>query len=114
MSSGKPEDISPELTPLPGETVIRPGMDKFFENDMAKTFHDRGVTHVILTGTSANGAVIFTAAGAVLRKFEVVVAADGMPADSSYEEQFTAWNLRNGPNLRNHVTLTRFDMMKFN
>ena len=109
----KPEDISAELTPAPGEDVIRPGMDKFFENDMAKKFHDKGITHVILTGTSANGAVMFTAAGAVLRKFEVVVPVDGMPADSSYEEQFTAWNLRNGPNLRDHVTLTRFDMLRF-
>ena len=109
----KPEDISPELAPAAGEDVIKPGMDKFFENDMAKRFHDKGITHVLLTGTSANGAVLFTAAGAVLRKFEVVVPVDGMPADNAYAEQFTAWNLRNGPNLRDHVTLTRLDMLKF-
>jgi nicotinamidase-related amidase len=106
-------DVSKELTPAPGERVIHASIDKFFGTDLEKTFKDKGIDTVIVTGTSANGAVLFTAAGAAMRGFKVVVPVDGMPADGAYQEQFVAWNLVNGPVLREHVTLTRIDAIAF-
>jgi nicotinamidase-related amidase len=109
----KVSDMLAALAPLHGEMVIRPGLDKFSDTDMVNKLKTNGITRIILTGTSANGAVMFSAAGAVMRGFDVIVPVDGMPADSAYQEQFTAWNLANGPDLRNHVTLTRVDMIRF-
>ena len=106
-------DISPEIAPMAGEPVLNPGLNKFFSADLVKMLKDKGVTTVILTGTSANGAVLFTAGGAVQNGFEIVVPVDGMPADSTYQEQFTVWNLANGPTVREHTTLTKLDLIKF-
>lgn len=108
-----PADIVPALTPLPGERVLNAPIDKFYGNDLEKTFKDKGIDTILLTGTSANGAVIFTAGGAAVRDFKVIVPVDGMPADSTYQEQFAAWNLVNGPTVREHTTLTKIDLIKF-
>jgi nicotinamidase-related amidase len=111
--TSKLSDTLPMLAPAPGETVIHPGLDKFLDQDMVADLRKHGIKRVILTGTSANGAVLFSAAGAVERGFEVVVPVDAMPADKAYQEQFTAWDLANGPDLHDHVVLTRTDMVKF-
>ena len=108
-----PADIVPALAPLPGERVLNAPIDKFYGTDLEKTFKDKGIDTILLTGTSANGAVIFTAGGAAVRDFKVIVPVDGMPADSTYQEQFAAWNLVNGPTVREHTTLTKIDLIKF-
>ena len=81
--------------------------------DLVKSLKDKGVTTVILTGTSANSAVLFTAGGAAQNGFEIVVPVDAMPADTAYQEQFSVWNLANAANIREHTTLTKMDMIKF-
>ena len=107
------KDISPELSPQPGEPVLNPGLNKFGTGQITKMLKDKGITTVILTGTSANGAVLFTAGGAAQAGFDIIVPVDGMPADTPYQEQFTAWNLANGPTVREHTTLTKLDLIKF-
>jgi nicotinamidase-related amidase len=106
-------DISPELAPAPGEPVLTPGLDKFVTGEIAKYFKDKGVTTVILAGTSANGAVLFTVGGAVVAGFKAIVPVDGMPAETPYQEQFSVWNIAYGPRLREGATLTKMDMIKF-
>jgi nicotinamidase-related amidase len=106
-------DISDEIKPIAGEPVISAPIDKFFSSDWEKRFKDKGIDTVIVTGTSANGAFMFTVAGAVLRGFNVIAPVDGMPADNAYQEQFVAWNVVNGPNLREKTTLTKIDMISF-
>jgi hypothetical protein len=44
---------------------------------------------------------------------EVVVPVDGMSADTTYAEQYTAWHLANAPILGNHVRLTRCYLVRF-
>lgn len=107
------DDIREELGPLPEEPVVRSGVDKFFETDLNKLLTDRGVRTVIVTGTSAHGAVLHTATGAALRGFEVIVPVDGMSAGESYAEQYTAWHLANAPGSRRQTTLTRTDLIRF-
>jgi ribosomal protein L5 len=38
---------------------------------------------------------------------------DGMSAENTYAEQYTAWHLVNAPRVGAQVTLTRIDMIRF-
>ena len=107
-----PADMLPALAPLPGERVVNAPIDKFYGTDFEQVFKSKGIDTILLTGTSANGAVIFTAGGAAVRGFKVVVPVDGMPADTTYQEQFTVWNLVNGPTVREQTKLTTLDRVK--
>jgi len=108
-----PADIVTELTPKNGEKAFNAPIDKFYNNDLEKTLKDKGIDTVILTGTSSNGAVLFTAGGAAVRGFKVIVPVDGMPGDGVYQEQFAAWNIVNGPTVREKSTLTKIDLISF-
>jgi nicotinamidase-related amidase len=109
----KPDDIAEDVLPKAGEPVLVAPVDKFTDNDLAKMLRDKGIDTVITAGTSANGAVLFTAAGAVLRGFKVITPVDAMPADGAYQEQFVVWELANAPTVSAGVTLTKTDMIKF-
>ena len=109
----KPDDIAKDVLPKEGERLLVAPVDKFTDNDLAKMLKDKGIDTVVTTGTSANGAVLFTAAGAALRGFKVVVPVDAMPADGAYQEQFVVWELANAPTVSASVTLTKLDMIKF-
>lgn len=108
-----PGDIRAEVTPLPGEPVVRSGVDKFFGTDLEKILTERNVETVILVGTAAHGAVLHTATGAALRGLKVVVPVDGMSADDPYVEQYTCWHLANAPGTRGQTTLTRISLIQF-
>ena len=112
-SSATEADIRKEVAPLPGEPVVRSGVDKFFGTDLEDILKAKGIETVIVVGTSAHGAVLHTAAGAALRGLQVVVPVDGMSATEPYAEQYTAWHLANSPGTRRRTTLTRIDMITF-
>jgi nicotinamidase-related amidase len=106
-------DILKEVTPAAGEAVVTAGADKFIGTDFEKMLRDRGIKTVIIAGTAAHGAVLYTASGAALRGIQVVVPVDGMSAENTYAEQVTAWQLTNAPTISNRVTLTKFDQIRF-
>jgi len=56
-------DISQDVTPVAGERVLQVRGDKFQGNDLEKYLKDKGITTILLAGTSGNGAVLFTAIG---------------------------------------------------
>lgn len=112
-SSGQPADIVPELTPLPADPIVKASVDKFYNTALAKILEDHGVHTVIITGTAANGAVLYTATGAAVRGYQVVVPVDGMSASDLYAEQYTAWHMLNSPGTRNRVTLSKVDLITF-
>ncbi|HEY3917707.1 MAG TPA: isochorismatase family protein [Stellaceae bacterium] len=113
IAGPKIDDYLPDVAPPAGTQPIVGQIDKFVGTDLEKTLKDKGITTVVLTGTSAHGAVLFTAAGAAMRGFNVVVPVDGMSAAPSYAEQATAWMLANLPGEANKVTLTRGDMITY-
>ena len=43
----------------------------------------------------------------------VIVPVDGISAVDPYAEQFSVWQLANGPTFGAKVTLTKTDMLKF-
>lgn len=67
---------------------------------------------VIVVGTAANGAVLYTSSGAALRGLKVIVPVDGMSAGDPYVEQYTTWHLVNAPRVGPQVTLTRMNMIQ--
>jgi nicotinamidase-related amidase len=100
------------VAPGPADVVLQASLNKFYGNDLAATLKKVGIDTVIITGTSANGAVLFTVGGAAAAGFKVIVPVDGMPADGLYQEQFTAWEIVNAPTVSGASTLTRWDMIK--
>ena len=110
---GTPADILKELTPTADEPVVSAGVDKFAGTDLESMLKKKGIKTVIVAGVAANGAVLYTASGAATRDMKVIVALDGVSADSAYAEQYTAWHLVNAPRIGSSVTLTTIDAIKF-
>jgi nicotinamidase-related amidase len=109
--------VDPSLYPKPGEHIIIEGKggDKFLRSSLEPALKARGIKTVIVTGTSAQGAVATTSNGAAQRGYKVIVPVDGMSAEDAFNELYAAWHLaRGGPTaLVDNVTLTRSDLMNF-
>lgn len=112
-AGGTVADIFKEVAPVPGDPVVLSGPDKFFGTDLEKILKDKGIQVVITVGTASHGAVLYTASGAALRGFKVIAPVDGMSADNTYAEQYTAWHLANAPRIGAQVTLTKMDLIRF-
>ena len=91
------------------------GADKFINSNLDKGLKEKGIKTVIITGTSAQGAVGGTTNGATQRGYKAVVPVDGMSSEDAYNEQYAAWHIyKGGPaNVINNATLTRSDLIKF-
>jgi nicotinamidase-related amidase len=109
--------IDQSLAPRAGEFRVQGsgGADKFIGSNLDQGLKDRGIKTVIVTGTSAQGAVVGTTNGAAQRGYKAVVPVDGMSAEDAFNEQYAAWHIfKGGPaNLVNNATLTRSDLIKF-
>ena len=112
-TSSTPDDIPTELKPAAGEQLFKSSMDKLAGTDIPEQFKVKGIDTVIISGTSANGAVLATAGGTAFRGFKVVVPVDTMPAEGAYQEQLTVFQIANAPTLREMSTLTKVDMLHF-
>jgi nicotinamidase-related amidase len=112
-ATGKRADTVPELAPTDSEPVVSSGVDKFVNTDLEKILKAGGTQTVIAMGTAAHGAVLYTASAAALRGLKVIVPVDGMSANTTYPEQYTAWHLVNAPVVSANVTLTKLDLIKF-
>jgi nicotinamidase-related amidase len=111
-----PSDMAdPGLMPRDGEWVVQRGPDKFLGSDLEKRLKDNGIKTVIVTGTSAQGAVLGTGSGAAQRGYKVVVPVDGMSSEDPYNEQYAVWHLyKGGPAvILGNIALTRSDLIKF-
>jgi nicotinamidase-related amidase len=109
----KAEDFLPEVAPPAGTPEVVAVADKFVRTDLEKMLKDKGITTVILVGTVAEGAVLFTASDAAMRGFKVVVPIEGLSSGSLYGEQVTAWTLTHAPTIAQNVTLTKMDMITY-
>jgi nicotinamidase-related amidase len=101
-----PTDIAPAVAPHPGEPVMKASGNKFYGTDLDQVLKGAGVKNIVLTGTSANGAVMSTVLGAYERGYKAIIPVDAMPADTMWQEQFVIWELANGPAFREVSKLT--------
>ncbi|MDE2052182.1 MAG: isochorismatase family protein [Gammaproteobacteria bacterium] len=107
-------DIPKAFAARPSDTVVTgAGPDKFVGSDLEAILKGKHIKTLITVGTSAEGAVLNTASGAVFRGFEVVVPVDGMSSDTLYGEQSTAWYLAHAPRVSQHAALTEVDRITF-
>ena len=106
-------DIAAELAPKANEPIVASGPDKFLGTDLEKILKEKNIKTVIVNGTAAHGAVLYTASEAAFRGMKVIVPVDGLSAEALYPEQYTVWNLANAPRVSTQVTLTKTDMIKF-
>ena len=106
-------DIAAELAPQKDEPVVASGPDKFLGTDLEKLLKERNIQAVIVVGTAAHGAVLHTASGAALRGLKVIVAVDGISAETLYPEQYSVWHLLNAPRIGAQTTITRTDLVAF-
>jgi nicotinamidase-related amidase len=113
IANTTPADVLKEVAPLSDEPNVLSGPDKFLRTDLEKILKDKGITTVITVGTAANGAVLFTGAGAALRGMNVVVPVDGMSARDLYAELSTVFTFTSAPQVSAKSTLTRSDMIRF-
>jgi nicotinamidase-related amidase len=111
-SAATPADIAKELAPLEGEPIVKAPADKFFKTDLEKILSEKGVKEVVVVGTAAQGAVLNTASQAAFRGLKVIIPVDGMSAENTYFEQYTAYHLANAPGVGQQVTLTKIEMIK--
>jgi nicotinamidase-related amidase len=111
-----------EVAPLGDEPSVQSGPDKFFQTDLDMILKNLGVETTIMVGTSANGAVMYTAFEATQRGYTVVVAEDGISSNNDFATFLTRWQLLNQPGANNpenkplekgRVTLTRTDLITF-
>jgi nicotinamidase-related amidase len=112
--TGGVPDILPDVAPKAGETVLTGTVaNKFIRTNLENFLHYNHITTVILAGTSAQGAVLYTASEAAFLQFKVIVPVDGASAENLFAEQAVAWLLANSPGVAQQTTLTKFDMLKF-
>lgn len=106
-------DIEKAIAPKSGEPVVSAHADKFIGTDLGELLKHKGIKTVIVTGTAANGAVLYTGSHAALLGMNVIVPVDGLSSENLYAEQLTVWQLADGPGFGKQVTITRSDMIKF-
>ena len=116
--AGKVEDmVDQSLAPRAGDHMIKEGRgaNKFYNSSLEPALKEKGIRTVIVTGTSAQGAVAGTTQGATERGFKAVVPVDAMSSEDAFNELYAAWHLaKGGPvALVENVTVTRGDLIKY-
>ena len=72
---------------------------------------EKKIDAVIVTGTAAHGAVLYTASGAAFREMKVIVPVDGLSAESLFPELYTVSNLANAPRVSTKTTITKMGLI---
>jgi nicotinamidase-related amidase len=116
--ASKPEDmVDPSVMPKPGDFMIKNGRggDKFIRSNLDAGLKEKGIKTVIITGTSAQGAVATTSNGATGRGYKAVVPVDGTASEDAFRELYGIYHLAGGgpAALTQNVTVTRSDLIKF-
>lgn len=106
-------DVIKDVAPEASEPHVQSGPDKFLRTDLEKILKDKGIATVIVTGTAANGAVLYTGSGAALRGMNVIVPVDGLSSVDVYADYSTVFTFMNAPLVSAKATLTRSEMIKF-
>ncbi len=110
-TKGTVNTILHQVTPQPGEPIVSSSVDKFYKTNLESILKDKGVQHIIITGTAAHGAVLNTATAAAFRGFHIILPLDGLSASTFYIEQASVYLLETGPATRNKITLTTTNMI---
>lgn len=119
--AGPPATLA-AVAPQPGEPVVVSRANKFTGTDLEDILKQRNAGTLVIVGSAANGAVMYTAFHANTRGFTVVVAEDGISSPVPVNTQLARYQLLNQPGFINKdnapmadkkVTLSRSDLITF-
>jgi len=103
---GTPDTILPPVRPQAGEPVVKASVDKFLGTDLEAVLKGKSVDTVIVCGTAAHGAVLFTATAAAQRQMNIVLPVDCLSAEDLFSEKAATWVLMSGPATRQRIKPT--------
>jgi nicotinamidase-related amidase len=114
--------ILPDVAPQEGDPVFSGlGQDRFFDTALDEMLRAKHISNLVLVGWRENGSVLYTAVGANLRTYTVVVADDGTSAAQDYDVAIGRYqlltqlnaNANNEPLHAGAVTLSKTNMITF-
>jgi nicotinamidase-related amidase len=90
-----------QVAPRGGEQTVAARADKFFGTELDHILRSHGIKTAVMVGTKTNGAILYTAYAANARGYTVVVATDGVSADSDFIQSYSLFQLLNQPGFPN-------------
>jgi isochorismate hydrolase len=117
-----PPPMLPQVAPQAGEPVVASRANKFTDTDLENILKQRNLRTLVIVGSAANGAVLYTSFHANSRGFTVVVPEDGLSSPAPISTQVAKYQLLNQPGFPNpsnaplteqRVTLSRSDLITF-
>jgi nicotinamidase-related amidase len=106
-------DVASEVAAQGDEPFVISSANKFNRTDLDKILKDKNIKTVIVVGTTAQGAVLYTASQAAFLGYKVIVPVEGSSAESLFAEQATVWTLANAPGVSLNTTITKFSMIEW-
>lgn len=115
-------EILQDVAPRDSEPVVTSRADKFFNTDLDQVLKDHGIQTLVVVGSTANGAVMYTTFGAVERGYTVIVATDGISSGRDFDTLLAEYQVLNMPGFANAnnnplqpqtATLSRGDLITF-
>ena len=115
LPPASPAPVIAAIAPAQGEVTVSGKADKFINSDLDATLKKLGTKTLVIVGSAANGAVLYSSFHANALGYTVAVAVDGIssrnPIDTTLAEyqllnQPGATNADNKPLTPNTVTLT--------
>ena len=91
-AKGKPiGELAAPLRRKESEVIIYPdAFDKFYSGELQAWLKDRDAKTLIITGSSTNGAVLYTATTAArMHRYNIVIPMDGVNAATTYEHEYS-------------------------
>lgn len=117
-----PPPILAAVAPLADEPTVVARADKFIDTNLEELLKQRNATTLVVVGSAANGAVLYTSFHANVRGFTVVVAEDGISSGVPFNTTVARYQLLNQPGFQNSankplaermVTLSKSDLVTF-
>jgi nicotinamidase-related amidase len=117
-----PPPILPQVAPQANEPVVVSRANKFTDTDLENILKQRNLRTLVIVGSAANGAVMYSSFHANSKGFTVVVAEDGISSQAPISTQVAKYQLLNQPGFVNaantpltaqRVTLSRGDLITF-
>ncbi len=115
-------DVLQDVAPRANDPVVTARADKFYNTNLDQILADHGVQTVVLVGSAANGAVLYTTFGGVERGMTAVVAVDGISSGPDFDTYLAEYQVLNMPGFNNptndplkanSATLSRSDLISF-
>ena len=109
-------EVAAPLKHKPSETVIYPdAFDKFVGGELQAWLKEKGAKTLIITGSSSNAAVLYTATSAArMHRYNVFIPMDGINASTPYEEEYSIHQFTVLPSQANKLfQFTKLSMITF-